>query len=82
MGEERIQTESIIEDDVEDDFMSNDWNWNNWVDLGDNDEINGQPETDHYNGPHGLKPGVINQFSTVLQCIFATTTMNKEFLKY
>ena len=79
--EERLQTENIIEDEVEDDFMSDEWNWNNWVDLGDNDEINGLPETDHYNGPHGLKPGVANQFSTVLQCIFATTAMNKEFFK-
>ena len=44
--------------------------------MGDDEEIQGKPETDHYNGPYGLKPGVANRLDTVLRCIFECIAMN------
>ena len=60
-------------------FMSDEWDWNNWDDIGDEEEIRGPPENDRYNGPHGLKPGVINRFKTVLQCLMTTTALSLDF---
>ena len=46
--------------------MSDDWKWESWEPLGDDDPVEGPPEEDHYDGPHGLKPGVENSFKIVL----------------
>ena len=62
-------------------YMTNDWLWNKWEAIGNNDEVQGPIENDHYNGDHGLKPGVGNSFQTVLQCIFITTPLNCAFFK-
>ena len=48
---------------------------------GINEEIPGPKEVDHYNGCHGLKEEIGDRFSTILQCIFQTTCMNRDFLK-
>ena len=62
-------------------FMSKDWKWESWEEVGDDKEIQVPPENDNYNVPHGLKPGVENRFNTFLQCIFECTVMNP-FSKY
>ena len=67
--------------EIETNFMSGNWKWEAWEPQGDEDAIEGPLEEDHYNGPHGLRPGVANQFKTILQCIFATTAMNKSFFR-
>ena len=61
--------------------MSNNWLWNNWSEIDDDEEVEGPQENDHYNGPHGLKSGIKNSFSTVLQCIFKTSAMDRSFFQ-
>eukprot|EP00957_Ditylum_brightwellii_P002906 222261-Ditylum_brightwellii.AAC.1 len=34
---------------------------------------------DHYNGPHGLNPGIEKQFNTVLECIFETSGLDLDY---
>jgi len=48
--------------------LGNNWNWGQWQDIGDDDSIAGPLETDHYNGPHGIKmmwPHLSKPFSNV-----------------
>ena len=52
-----------------------------WEELRRDDAIEGPEEYDHYNGKHGLKDGIGDSFETVLQCIFQTTAMNRDFFK-
>ena len=56
--------------------MSNDWKWGYWEEVRYDKEIQGPPETNNYNGAHGLKPGVAKLFNTVIQCIFECNTTN------
>jgi len=63
------------------DVLGNDWKWDQWQDIGDEDSIPGPPETDHYNGPHGIREHVATYFQTILQCIFSTTAMDRDFFK-
>ena len=61
--------------------MGSEWKWSCWEDIGNDEEVDGPPETDRYDGPHGLKNGVGNRFKTILQCIMTTTAMNIEFFR-
>ena len=56
--------------------------WVSWDEVLNDEEIQLPPDTDHYNGPHELKPGEANGFNTVLLCIFECTTMHISFFKY
>ena len=67
------------DDEVDDSFLGEEWGWDHFKELGDNDPIPGPEETDHYNGRHGLKPNVGGTFETILQCIFQTTCMDRSF---
>ena len=67
------------EDDI--DYILKDMLWNKWEGIGDNDDVVGPIESDHYNGSHGLKAGVENSFQTVLQCVFQTTPLDRDFFK-
>ena len=49
--------------------------------MVDDEEIQGPPEADNYNGPYGLKPGVSNIFRILLQYIFKCNEMNQYFLQ-
>ena len=69
----------LVDNERENNFMGNEWKWNCWVDIGNDEEVDGPLETDRYNGPHGLKNGVGNRFKTIFQCIMTTTAMNIEF---
>ena len=72
-----------IDDDGEDeiDVLGDDWNWDHWQEIGDDESIPGPPEIDHYNGPHGIKEDVGSSFQTVLQFILKTTAMDRDFFK-
>ena len=71
------------ESDGEDEMnvMGPGWKWDQWQDIGPNDEVPGPPISDPYNGPHGLLPGVTKSFTTILQCIFVCTAMDEAFFK-
>ena len=77
--EEITQTET--NEDQELNVLGEEWSWDHWEEITDEEEIPGPKETDHYNGPHGIKSHVASSFTTVLQCIFATTAMNIDFFK-
>ena len=62
-------------------YMSDDWNWNNWKNIDDDESITGPPENDRYNGPHGLKAGIPTSFPTILQCIFQTTALSRSLFQ-
>ena len=62
-------------------YMSDDWKWNNWKDIDDDDSVKGPPEHDRYNGPHGIKDGFPNRFTTVLHCIFKSSAMSQDFFR-
>ena len=47
--------------------MSKECKWGSWEEVRDGEEIKAPPNTDHYNYPYGLKPGVANTFNIVLQ---------------
>ena len=49
--------------------MSKDRKWESWEEVGDDEEIQGPPETDHNNGPHGFKPGV-EIYSTLSSSVY------------
>ena len=66
-------------DEVENSFLSEEWAWNHFKELDDDGPIPGPEETDHYNGPHGLKPNVRGSFKTILRCIFQTSCMDRSF---
>ena len=74
-----ISKVDATEEDV--DYIGDGWLWNKWEEIGDDEEIPGPKEDDHYNGRHGLKEGIGAKFSTILQCIFETTCMNRDFFK-
>ena len=59
--------------------MGNDWKWNQSEELGINDTIEGLVEDNHFNRPHGLKPGESRKFETVLHCLLKTTVMDHQF---
>ena len=61
--------------------MTDNWKWDQWKDIGDDESIEGPPETDRYNGPHGLRKGVAKSFDTVLQCVMNTTALSKMFFQ-
>ena len=50
------------------------------VTIGIDDDVPGPHEVDHYNGPHGIKPGGADSFQTVLRCIFCTYCYGKVFI--
>jgi hypothetical protein len=74
-------TQEPDSEETEINFMTDDWKWNNWSEIGDDESIAGPPEPDRYNGPHGLKPGVPTSFPTILQCIFKTTAMSQDWFQ-
>ena len=84
---EDVQEEDANKDDPPDseeteiNFMTDEWKWNNWSEIDDDESIDGPPEPDRYSGPHGLKPGVASSFATILQCIFKTTAMSQDWFK-
>ena len=36
-------------------YMSNNWLWNNWNEIDDNDEVERPQENDHYKNPHRFR---------------------------
>ena len=62
-------------------FISEEWNWDSWVTIDDDEDIPGPPDVDPYDGGHSLKDGVADSFETVLACIFNTTAMDRDFFK-
>ena len=60
-------------------LVSKDWKWECGEEVGDDEEIQGPPEADNYNYPHGLKYGIANIFGTVLQLTFKCNVMNQYF---
>ena len=76
----RSPTDDLVDNEKEMNFMSDEWKWDNWEEIGDDDKITGMPPFDDvYNGPHGLRPGIVGRFKTVLQCVMHTTAMSVEF---
>ena len=62
-------------------FMTNNWEWKNWEDVGDEEEVHGLQESNCYNSPHALKSGIAKSFGTTLQCIMRTSAMSIEFFE-
>ena len=79
--EDRIQpdTNTKTGEDDEMDYLGEEWQWNNWEEHDIDTEIEGPKEDDHYSGPSGLKSGVSKKFVTVVQCLFQTTAINRNF---
>ena len=71
----------LVDNEDEIDYMGTEWAWNSWRDIDADEEIQGPPENDRYNGPHGLRKGIGNRFDTVLQCVMTTTAMSLEFFE-
>ena len=59
--------------------MGGKWKCNFWEDIGNDEEVQGLPET--CDGPYGLKSEVSNRFKTILQCVMTKTAMNIVFSK-
>ena len=55
--------------------------WNKCESIGDDEKTQGPKEDDHYNTRHGLKKGMGDSFSTILQCIFKVTCIDRNILK-
>ena len=55
------------DDVVEASYLGEEWAWDQFEEFDDNGPVPGPEETDHYNGPHGLKPNVKHNFKTILQ---------------
>ena len=62
-------------------FLTEGWAWDHFKEFDDDGPIPGPEETDHYNGPHGLRPNVRGTFRTILQCIFQCSCMDRSFFK-
>ena len=65
--EDRIQPDvsTKTSDDDENDYLGDEWQWNNWEEHDIETEIEGLKENDHCSGPHGLKNGVSkNRYSS------------------
>ena len=71
----------LVDNEDEDNFMGNEWAWNFWKDIADDENVEGPPENDRNNGPHGLKNGINESYMTVLQCVMNTTAMSLEFFE-
>ena len=69
------------ENEKEIDVLDENWKWNQWEKINDDETIPGPFEDDHYSGPHGLNPVYTLSFQTILQCIFNTTAMDRNFFK-
>ena len=72
-----VSTKTSGEEDK--DYLGEEWQWNNWEEHDIDTEIEGPVEDDHYSGPCGLKSGVSKKFVTVVQCLFQTTAINRNF---
>ena len=83
IGRSDSNEDELVENNNEKDvnYLSDDWKWNQWKEIGDDESIKGPPVEDRYNGPHGLKPGFPTSFTTVLQCIFQSTAMSRSFFQ-
>ena len=69
------------EKEKDEDFLGDDWIWNKWEEIGDDEVVPGPKEMSYYNGPHGLKDGIADSFGTILHCIFRAACMNIEIFK-
>ena len=54
------------DDVVEASHLGEEWVWDQFEELDDDGPVLGPEETDHYNGPHGLKPNVKHDFKTII----------------
>ena len=80
-GDNKDEDDEKVDDTEEDVGYMGDWLWNKWETIGDDDEIQGPKEDDHYNVRHGLKEGICDSFSTILKCIFKATCRDRDILK-
>ena len=79
--DDKKDNEGVANDKVEDDDYLTGWKWEKWETIGDDESIQGPPEDNHYDGPHGLRDGISNRFRTVLECVFQTTAMEPSFFQ-
>ena len=66
---------------IDNNYVSDDWKWNNRKPIGDDESIEGPQEHDRYNELHGVKASFPSRFNTVLHCIFKSTAMSREFFQ-
>ena len=60
--------ETAVEEDYEKNFSRDDWEWDKWTPIGDDDAIH-----DFYNVINVLKPKIAACFDTIIQCVFECT---------
>ena len=51
------------------------------MELVDDEENQDLSETNHYNFPHEIKPGVRNRFNIVLKCVLERTAIDRKKFK-
>ena len=54
----RSPTRDLVDSERENNFMGGEWKWNCWEDIGNDEEVDGPPERDRCDSPHGLKTGL------------------------
>ena len=70
-----------VDNEDEGKFMGEEWAWNCWKDIADDENVEGPPENDRYNVPHDLKNGIRERFTDVLQFVMNTTVISMEFFE-
>ena len=80
-GDDKDEDDDKVDDKEENIGYIGDWLWNKRESIGDDEEVQGPKEDDHYNGRHGLKEEIGNSFSTILSCIFSAHIWKDIFLK-
>ena len=57
--------DTVVEEDDDHNFFGDDWEWDQWYPIGNDDDVPRPPMNDFYNWRYGLKPMVPSCFDTI-----------------
>ena len=60
---------TVVEEDDKNNLLGDDWEWDQWTNIGDDDSVTEPPTKYHCNGINGLEIRVSESFDTIIQCV-------------
>ena len=70
-----------VEDDDDNNFLGENWEWDQWAPIVDDYDVPIPPMNDRYSERNGLKPMVASIFDSILQSVFRCTATNHELFQ-
>ena len=73
--------DTVVEDNDYNNFLGDDWEWDQWTTIGDYDGVPGPPMNYHYNERCVLTQRFSEISDTLIQCVFKCTSVICEFFQ-